>query len=380
MVQPGNGVPTVPAAVCADVPAMARAIALAERGRMTVRPNPLVGCVLVRDGRIVGEGWHQRAGGPHAEIAALASCDDPRGATAYVTLEPCDHQGRTGPCSHALIDAGITRVAYAVADPDPAAAGGARTLRTAGLDVAEGLLGAWAQRQNEVFLHVRRTGRPFVTLKLAQTGDGRLALDERRWITGERARTVVHRQRARHDAVMVGSGTVLADDPSLDVRHVPAEGGQPRPVILDRRGRIPHTATVVRAGAIVVTTAASSDAWRTGLVERGAEVVVLPAQPRAPADGIDLSAALIELERHGVQSVYAEGGATLARSLVEGGHVDRLVLHLAGRDAGPHCLAPAIDPAAHPAGTWRWRTEASRWLGDDREITATAVTTSPQEA
>lgn len=348
---------------------MARAIVLADRGRATVRPNPAVGCVVARDGEIVGEGWHAVAGGPHAEVVALASAGErAAGATAYVSLEPCDHVGRTGPCTEALLDAGIARVVYAVADP---VHGGAATLAEAGVAVEGGLLEEWAAVQNEAFLHTVRTGRPFVTLKLAQTLDGRLRVPGCAWLTGEEARQEVHRQRRDHDAVLVGSQTVLDDDPRLDVRHVPADGRQPRPVVLDARGRIGREAAVVQRAALVFTTAGSDETWRTRLADAGAEVVTV-----APGDrgGVDLAEVLVVLAEREVRALYVEGGGTVAASLTRERLVDRLVLHIALGLIGPGGLpGPAPCVAPPPASGWVWRTEATRYLGADLELVATAV-------
>lgn len=348
---------------------MARAIVLADRGRATVPPNPAVGCVLVRDGDIVGEGWHAVAGGPHAEVVALASAGErAQGATAYVSMEPCDHQGRTGPCTEALLDAGIARVVYAVADP---VNGGAATLIGAGLSVEGGVLEEWAAAQNEAFLHSVRTGRPFVTLKLAQTLDGRVDVAGRAWLTGEEARRQVHRQRRDHDAVLVGSQTVLDDDPRLDVRHVPVGGRQPRPVVLDGRGRIGREAAVVQRGALVFTTAGSDEEWRSSLSDAGAEVVTV-----APGDpgGVDLAEVLGVLADGEVRALYVEGGAAVAASLTRERLVDRLVLHIALGLIGPGGLpGPAPCVAPPPGSGWMWRTEATRYLGADLELVATAV-------
>ena len=209
-------------AAVADKAAMRRAIALAELGLGSTSPNPIVGCVLVGpDGSVVGEGYHVRAGDPHAEVIALRDAGGrAAGATAFITLEPCRHTGRTPPCTQALIDAGVSRVVFAVADPDPVAGHGADDLRAAGLVVEEGLLAEEAARSNAAWLHHARTGRPFVTWKYAATLDGRVAAADgtSRWITGEAARHDVHLLRARSDAIVVGTGTVLADDPHLDVR------------------------------------------------------------------------------------------------------------------------------------------------------------------
>ncbi len=280
-----------------------RAFALAERGRRTVSPNPLVGCVLVRDEEVVGEGWHARAGGPHAEIAALEQAGDrAAGSTAYVTLEPCAHTGRTGPCTDALIAAGVARVVAALADPNPLAAGGAKRLRSHGIAVELDADAGPARRQNEVFLHGLRHARPFVVWKAAASLDGRIAAADgtSQWLTGEEARVRVHALRAEVDAVLVGSGTVLADDPALTVRLPGYDGRQPLRVVLDRRGRVPGTAQVNDAAA---------------------ETLVL--------DTPDPAAALKELWARDVRSVLLEGGGTLAAAFLAAGLIDKVVLHLA---------------------------------------------------
>lgn len=359
-----------------DEARMARALVLAERGRTTVRPNPLVGCVLVRDGDIVGEGHHERPGGPHAEVVALrAAGPAARGATAYVSLEPCAHTGRTGPCADALIEAGVARVVYAVPDPHAQARGGADRLRASGIAVEGGILEPWARTQNEVFLHAQRTGRPLITLKVAQTLDGELAVAGRRWITGEAARTAVHRYRAASDAVLVGVGTVLTDDPHLGVRHVTPSGPQPRPVVLDGRGRTPNDAAVVRPGAIVVTTPEADAGWASSLEAAGAEVVSVAG---GAAGGVDLTAALTVLAERDIQAVLAEPGATLARALVDARLVDRLVAHIAVSLIGPHGMPRLTAHVEPPSGAgWAWRTERTGYLGADLEVVAVPDDRSP---
>lgn len=358
---------------------MARALAIAERGRGTVRPNPLVGCVLVREGDVVGEGHHERPGSPHAEVVALrAAGDRARGATAYVTLEPCDHTGRTGPCTSALVDAGVTRVVYAVADPNPVAAGGAGRLKDAGIEVEAGVLAPWAEQQNEVFLHLVRRQRPVVTLKLAQTREGALVAPGRRWVTGPAARTAVHRLRAASDAVLVGVGTVLADDPRLDVRHVPVDTtAQPRPVVLDTTGRTPADAAVVRPGAVVLTGPDVARDWRAAVTAAGAEVV-----PVATGDDgrVDLTAAMEALVDRDILVVLAEPGETLAAALVAQRLVDRLVLHVAD-PAGPPSSGPAMTPSVQPDAdaTWAWRTVAAGVLGSDLELVLVPVETADEQ-
>ena len=237
---------------------MLRAIELAARGLGSTSPNPVVGCViLAADGSLAGEGWHQRAGGPHAEVEALAAAGaKARGGTAVVTLEPCSHTGRTGACTTALRAAGVSRVVFAVNDPNPAAAGGAAVLSEAGIDVASGLLEAEAARGNEAWLHWVSRGRPFVIWKYAASLDGQVAAADgtSRWITGESARRDVHRLRGEVDAVAVGVGTVIADDPQLTVRTEPAAPRQPLRVVFDRSGRTPSAARVRDDAAETVIT------------------------------------------------------------------------------------------------------------------------------
>lgn len=345
---------------------MARALALAEQGRGSTRPNPVVGCVLVdRQGEVVGEGWHERPGGPHAEIVALqAAGARARGATVYVTLEPCDHHGRTGPCSVALLEAGVDRVVYAVPDPGARSGGGGARLAANGVDVVAGVLADEAAAANEGFLHTVRTGRPLVTLKLAQTLDGELAVADGGWVTGPQAREEVHRLRARSDAVLVGIGTVLADDPRLDARAVATPQGQPRAVVVDTQGRTPAAAAVVRAGTIVLTVSAGT-AWRQQLWQRGVEVVEVAAD----RGRVDVRAALHALADRDIQTVLAEPGSTLAASLVAGRAVDRLVLHVAPRRIAASGL-PRTPACLHPAGAPPWQVQRTTSRGDDVELVA----------
>ncbi len=340
---------------------MARAIALAERARPHAWPNPHVGCVIVRDGVVVGQGWTQPPGRAHAEPQALADAGEAaRGATAYVTLEPCAHVGRTPACTSALIEAGIARVVVALPDPHEVAAGGADVLRRAGIEVTVGVLDDWVRRQLAAFLVASGEGRPHVVLKLAQTVDGALTAPAGRWITGEVARRRVHHLRARADAVLVGSGTVLDDDPGLDVRMVPAQR-QPRPVVLDGRGRIPATARVVARGALVIT-AGGSSSWIREVTTAGGEVAVVG---RDSGGALDLSAALAELHDRGLDRVFAEPGATLAAALVAGGHVDEVVRHVAPSVAASDGVARIVAPLAATAS---WPLVRRLALGPDVEI------------
>lgn len=343
---------------------MAAALALGERARGLTAPNPAVGCVLVKDDRLLAEGWTQPPGGQHAEAMALARAADPRGATAYVTLEPCAHTGRTPPCADALLTAGIARVVVATADPHAVAAGGAARLRSAGVEVVEGVLEPWALRQLAPFLTSVGRGRPHLTLKLAQTADGQLAAPSSRWVTGPASRRAVHQLRSRVDAVLVGSGTVLADDPRLDVRDVPARGGQPRAIVLDARGRTPPTARVARPGTVVVT-ASGDDGWQDDLRARGVEVV---RAARGAAGGVELTSALQTLGNElRVQTILAEPGETLAAALLAAGVVDRVVRHVATSvhaDDGRARIVAALAASA------RWPTV--RWVrrGPDVEFVA----------
>ena len=348
-----------------DASWMARAIALAERARPLASPNPHVGCVLVRDGRVLAEGWTQRPGGPHAEAMALSAGPDARGATAYVTLEPCAHTGRTPPCADALVRAGVTRVVAATRDPDPVAAGGLDRLRDAGVAVEEGVLEPWVLRQLAGFLVAARHDRPHVTLKLAQTVDGALQAPAGRWVTGPASRRAVHRLRARVDAVLVGSGTVLADDPRLDVRAAPRRRDtQPRAVVLDARGRTPVDARVAHPGTVVLTASEDVD-WVGALADRGVEVLRVPA---APGGGVALDAAMTALRRTcGVQTVLAEPGATLAQALVAAGLVDRVVRHVALSVRAGDGRARIVAPLASTA---RWPVARRVRRGPDLEVVA----------
>ncbi len=324
---------------------MARALRLAERGRYTTAPNPRVGCVLVRGGEVVGEGWHERAGGPHAEIVALAAAGAAaEGATAYVSLEPCCHHGRTGPCTEALIEAGVARVVYSAGDPNPRVAGeGADRLRAAGIEVAGGLLAAQSERLNAGFVMRMRHGRPRVTLKTASSLDGATAMasGESRWITGEAARRDVQRLRAASGAILTGIGTVLADDPRLTVRGEAfgAAALQPLRVVLDSRLRTPADAQVLTgAGALLVhgPTAARPDA-----LPAGARCVAVPSGHA----GLDLGAVLALLAEREVNDVLLEAGPELCGAFLDAGLVDELVIYLAPHIMGSETRRQFVTPA-----------------------------------
>jgi diaminohydroxyphosphoribosylaminopyrimidine deaminase/5-amino-6-(5-phosphoribosylamino)uracil reductase len=347
----------------ADHEHMARALRLAERGLNTTTPNPRVGCVLVKDGRIVGEGWHQRAGEPHAEPLALrAAGTAARGATAYVTLEPCCHHGRTPPCADALIDAGIARVVAAMRDPNPLVAGeGLARLSLAGLDVACGLMEAAAQELNLGFVSRMTRGRPWLRLKVAASLDGKTALanGKSQWITGTEARRDAHAWRARSCAILTGSGTVRDDDPSLTVRDVPCSR-QPLRVVVDSRLQTPPAAKVLAGGNALVFSAVAGSL-------PGAEVVALP-------DGngrVDLAAMMRELGRRGINEVLAEGGMRLNGALLEAGLADELLIYQAPillGDAG--CGMFGLPELADLALASRLRIVDERRVGPDRRLVA----------
>jgi len=324
-----------------DLKMMRRALTLAERGRGDTSPNPPVGAVLARGDRIVAEGWHRRAGRPHAEAEALAAAgSEARGATLYVTLEPCTVHGRTPPCAPAVAAAGVARVVIGTADPNPRVDGdGIRHLQQAGIDVEAGVLDLDCRRMIEAFAKHVRTGRAFVTGKIAATLDGRAAAADgsSQWITGPTARRDAHRLRGSVDAVMVGVGTILKDDPRLTVRLRGFKGHQPLRVVLDSSGRTPPDAAVVGADAptLVVTTDKAPEDAVAALRARGAQVWRAPAR-----DGrIDLAATLDHLGSRDVMEVMIEGGPALLGDAVEHGLVDRYVFYLAPKLLGSSGLA-----------------------------------------
>ena len=354
-----------------DLLHMRAALALARRGLGNAWPNPAVGCVLVKDGRVIGRGWTQPGGRPHAETEALRRAGDAaRGATAYVTLEPCSHHGRTPPCCEALAEAGIARVVMAMRDPDPRVNGrGLAMLRAAGIAVEEGLLEAEARALNAGFFRRIQAGMPVVTLKLASTLDGRIATasGESRWITGEAARREVHALRARHDAILVGSGTVLADDPDLTCRIPGMERVPMLRVVADARLRTPHAARLVQgaqvAPVLVITAPGHPPAAQAPFIAAGADIITAPAHA---GGGLDLPSLLRALGRRGVTRVLAEGGAGLAAALLRQGLVDRLVWFHAPAVMGGdgHPALEGLRLAALSAMP-RFRRTAQRVLGDD---------------
>lgn len=323
---------------------MARAIQLAERGLYTTDPNPRVGCVLAKDGRIIGEGWHRRAGEPHAERLAIdAAGADARGATAYVTLEPCCHHGRTPPCTDALLAAGVSRVVVGMEDPNPLVHGrGLERMRAAGVEVVTGVLESACRALNPGFDKRMRLGLPFVRVKLAASLDGGTALanGESRWITSQAARTDVQWLRARSSAILTGIGTLLADDPSLNVRLSPAlipalepdePVRQPLRVILDSRLRLPLNAKMLPLpGATLVATLSDDPKRIAAVTSAGAEVWI---GPQAPAGRVDLEALLRYLAEREINEILIEAGPTLAGAMVQRRLLDELVLYLA-----PHLM------------------------------------------
>ncbi|MDI6891488.1 MAG: bifunctional diaminohydroxyphosphoribosylaminopyrimidine deaminase/5-amino-6-(5-phosphoribosylamino)uracil reductase RibD [Actinomycetota bacterium] len=310
---------------------MRRAIELAEGGRGKTNPNPLVGAVLVRDGEIIGEGYHEKVGGPHAEINALMDAGDVRGANLYVTLEPCCIQGRTPPCTKALIEAGISEAIIGMVDPNPKVSGrGIEELEKAGVEVASGVLEGEVRKQNEVYIKYVLTGRPFVLMKVAMSLNGKIAekRGRRTIITGQEAQARVHSLRSQFDAVMVGSGTVLADDPELTVRMV--EGKNPIRLIVSTGASIPLGANVVKTArqvpTILATTREVPENTAEVLRAAGVEVLILGSPD---VSGVDLFELMDELGRRRISSVILEGGACLNTSMLEAGLVDKFLFFIA---------------------------------------------------
>ena len=358
----------------ADQPYMAQALRLAERGLYSTSPNPRVGCVIVRDGVLVGEGWHQRAGEAHAEVNALQQAGTAaRGATAYVTLEPCSHHGRTPPCTEALLAAGIGRVVAAMADPNPLVAGrGLAQLQAAGVAVDVGLMADEAHELNIGFVSRMTRQRPWVRLKAAASLDGKTALQngESQWITGPQARQDGHCWRARACAILSGIGTVRKDDPQLNVRGVDTPR-QPLKVIVDSRLELSPAARLLEAGNVLLVSAGQAVAEvaekAAALRERGAEILDLP-------DGkgrVDLHALLHELARRGLNEVHVEAGSRLNGALLAAGLVDEVLLYLApcllGDTAQGLFALPALESLA---GKHRLAIREVKQFGDDLRVLA----------
>jgi diaminohydroxyphosphoribosylaminopyrimidine deaminase/5-amino-6-(5-phosphoribosylamino)uracil reductase len=341
---------------------MRRALALAVRGWGHTAPNPMVGAVVVRDGIVVGEGWHTAYGDPHAEVAALGAAGEAaRGATVYVTLEPCNHHGKTPPCTDALLAAGVRRVVAATADPSPVAGGGAERLRNAGVDVTMGVEEASARELNAPFFHALTSTRPFVQLKLALSLDGAVTdyTREPGWLTGELARREVHRLRAGADAVAVGIGTALADDPQLTVRDAPPPRIAPTRVVFDTSARLPLGSRLARsAHAVPVVDVCWAPDPRHAAALEHVGVTLLHAAT--------LPTALAALRERGVRSLLLEGGATLASAFLQESLVDRLIIFRSPLVLGGGALnAFGTLPAARVADAARWRVVHTQRFGDD---------------
>ncbi len=348
---------------------MARALRLAERGRTGTHPNPRVGCVIVKDGVVVGEGWHQRAGEPHAEVHALREAGErARGAEVFVTLEPCSHHGRTPPCADALVQAGVAKVWAAMQDPNPLVSGqGLERLRAAGIATESGLLERDAQRLNRGFVSRMTRGRPFVVLKLGMSLDGRTAMasGESQWITGAEARADVHRLRAETGAIMVGPGTVLADDPQLTVRDFETPR-QPDRVILDTRAQAPATAKIWAEGARRLWLTAGE-----GAAPPGVERLVCATDA---SGALDLAAALQLLGQKQVNEVLLECGPRLAGSFLQAGLIDEVVAYVApsflGHEARPFATLPGLEKLSQRL---QWRFAGVRQVGADLRLTLQPV-------
>ena len=360
-----------------DAHYMARALELARKGLYSTHPNPRVGCVIVRDGRIVGEGWHVRAGEPHAEVHALREAGElARGACAYVTLEPCSHHGRTPPCAEALVKAGVGRVVAAMQDPNPQVAGnGLKRLAEAGIEVASGVLEAEARALNPGFLKRMEHGLPFVRVKLAMSLDGRTAMasGESQWITGPAARSAVQRLRARSSVVLTSAASVIADNARMTVRGeelgLDAEntalalGRPPLRVLIDGRLRLPLDAPFFQAGPALVVTAAADD---PRYADAGHQLLSVPG-----ANGqVDLHRLLIELARRDINEVLVEAGPCLAGAFAQQGLVDEYQLFIAGKFLGS-AARPLLDwPLARMSEAPALKIIEMRAVGDDWRVIA----------
>ena len=370
---------TSPEQAILDAHYMARAVELARKGHYSTHPNPRVGCVIVRDGQVVGEGWHERAGEPHAEVHALRAAGElARGATAYVTLEPCSHHGRTPPCADALVNAGLARVVAAMQDPNPEVAGrGLQRLQEAGIATDSGVLENEARLLNQGFLKRMEHGMPFVRVKLAMSLDGRTAMasGESQWITGPDARSAVQRLRAQASVVLTGADTVLADDARLTVRAAElgldaeqtalALSRPPLRVLIDGRLRVPLEAAFFKAGpALVATCVAVEEQYANG-----PECLIVPG-----AEGqVDLRQLLVELAARGVNEVLVEAGPRLAGAFAQQGLVDEYQIFMAGKFLGSSAR-PLLDwPLAQMKDAPALKITEIRAVGDDWRVTAIPV-------
>ncbi len=365
----------MPGPTADDAAYMRRALGLAARGWGSVHPNPLVGAVVVRDGALVGEGWHAAFGGPHAEVAALeAAGERAQGATLYVTLEPCAHQGKTPPCTNAIAAAGIARLVYAAEDPGRESAGGGARLGDRGLEVLGGVEREAARAQNAAFFHAAERGAPWVALKYALSLDARLGPRQagQAWVTGEEARAETHCLRAGFDAILVGIGTAIADDPRLTVRGAVTPRVPPARVVLDSEAKLPLASRLVRgAGEAPVRVLCAQDAPRERREAlRGAGVEVQPL-PRGES-GLDVAAALSALWEEGIRSVFVEGGGRTGSSFLAVDRVERLYLFQAPRFYGPDGV-PAFTEPLGASGGGDWTPEEVRTFGRDVLLTLRRV-------
>ena len=326
-----------------DYQCMASALQLARKGLNTTHPNPRVGCVISRNGQVIASGWHKKAGEAHAEINALREAGEKAvGGTAYVTLEPCSHSGRTPPCVEALISAKIARVVYAIEDPNPAVNGnGFERLKKAGIEVQCGLMAAQAEELNEGFLKRMRSGRPWLRIKLAQSMDGHIALanGSSQWISGPEARADVQNWRARSDAILTGIGTVLADDPSLNVRNS-KNARQPARIIVDSHWRMPANAHLLSLSGEVLIAGLNENSVPEALRKTAAECMVLSSSE----ERVDMKALLAELGKRGFNEVQVEAGATLCGTLIQQGLVDELLIYQAPVILGGGAVSPFAAP------------------------------------
>lgn len=402
--EPNRASSTAMPAATSDQTYMARALQLAAKGLYSTSPNPRVGCVILKDGEIIGEGWHQKAGEPHAEVHALSMAGSRgQGATAYVTLEPCSHYGRTPPCAEALVKAGVHRVVGACPDPNPSVAGrGYQMLRDAGIDVLESCLAEQAETLNVGFMKRMRTGLPYVRVKIAQSLDGRTAMasGESQWITGPQARQDVQRLRARSCAVLTGADSVLTDNPSMTVR--PAETGidqaehlwrQPLRVLVDGRLRVPPKAKFFQQqGPILVATGPSSGSENDPVIERStnygenvqlwrspipatASDTAEPAKPgqtepnRKGKHFVDLQALLKHLGQIGINELLVETGAQLAGAFVQENLVDEMILYTAPTLMGSSARPTLTLPLEQMNQQIRWHWQDIRQVGGDLKLT-----------
>lgn len=353
-----------------DTTFMKMALALAVRGAGTASPNPMVGCVLVKDGEVVGAGWHEAPGKAHAEVAAIADAGEAaKGACAYVTLEPCNHTGRTGPCTEALIDAGVVEVVYALADSNPVAAHGATRLLTAGVKVRAGVCADEARELNRAWIHSLQHKRPYVTGKSAMSLDGRIATSsgESQWITSESSRAKAHQLRQFADAIIVGADTVIADDPALSARNG-SEMRHPLRIVLDSTGRTPAGAKVYERsgkGALIVTTSAAPHSRLAAYKEMGVETLILSPGANGRPEPSDLIAALHD---RGVINVLVEGGGEVLGAFFDADLLDEIQLYIAPKLIGGGKPAFAGYGVDRLTDTERFSFSAPERLGQDMFI------------